>query len=104
MAIDITGPSISRISGDNKSGSVESKNRDDVPLKTDQQSPSRADSLTLTRDSGMLKKIEDAINGQPAGDNDRISRLKASIDSGRYNIDPARVADKFIQFEISLTG
>ncbi|NOX76236.1 MAG: flagellar biosynthesis anti-sigma factor FlgM [Gammaproteobacteria bacterium] len=104
MAIDITGPSISRVSGDNKSGSLESKNRDAVSLKMDQQSPSRADSLTLTRDSDMLKKIENTINERPIDNNDKINRLKASIDSGGYNIDPKRVADKFIQFEISLTG
>jgi len=103
MAIEISGPSISTISGENGSGSVEKRNRDHTLPPTGQRSSNETDSLTITRDADMLKKIEDALNRQPTtDDNNRISQLKASIDAGGYNVDPLRVADKFIQFEIGL--
>lgn len=66
--------------------------------------PARVDDVTITQDARNLIKIEADVNKSSEIDDERVASLKQAIDSGRYNIDPAKVAEKFLQFETMLAS
>ncbi len=63
-----------------------------------------ADSFTVSRNAETLRMIESSINEQSDIDGARIESLKIEIDAGRYDIDPLRVAEKLIAFEIQFVA
>jgi negative regulator of flagellin synthesis FlgM len=58
------------------------------------------DKVTLTQQAADLRMIEKAMNEQTDIDNERIESLKLEIDTGKYDIDAQRVAEKLIEFEL----
>jgi len=100
MAVEITGlpPVVVQGNGNNTSTHVANENTGGNKTSTN------ADVVTLTSQATNIKTLETNIGKQSAVDGDRIEHLKAAIDAGSYIIDPARVAEKFIEFEISLTA
>jgi len=104
MAVEITAPSISP-SVDNKLGTNKLSNHsatDTVasPLnKTAQSGPVNTDSVSISQLAEKLHAIESNINEQAGIDQVRVEALKDAIDAGQYNIDPFRVAEKFIDFD-----
>ena len=71
----------------------------DQPSSPTNANRASADTVTITKKAETLQMLESDINGQPDVDNERIESLKSAIDSGQYDIDPRRVAEKLIQFE-----
>jgi negative regulator of flagellin synthesis FlgM len=57
------------------------------------------DKVTLTQQAEELRMIEKAVNEQTGIDNERVESLKIEIDTGRYDINSERVAEKLIEFE-----
>jgi negative regulator of flagellin synthesis FlgM len=57
--------------------------------------PSTADRVDLSDTALKLSQLDTA----PADNSGRIAELKAAIESGSYEIDPSRVADKLIEIE-----
>ena len=80
-----------------------SRNNASDPQKSGSQTASivspSSDSLTLTRQAENLITLEASVNEQSGIDSGRVEDLKLAIDAGQFNIDPLRVAEKFIQFE-----
>lgn len=113
MAIDITGVSKTPLSGTKTearkatpSYATDPNISDSRPAKgTENVSNSfSADKVTLTPQAKELRMIEKAINDQTDVDNERIKSLKLEIDTGRYDIDAQRVAEKLIQFEMQFVA
>jgi negative regulator of flagellin synthesis FlgM len=113
MAVDITGVSTTPLSG-NKTDST--KTASSNILDPNNQGSGRAattvantttpitDKITLTQQAEDLRMIEKAVNEQTGVDNERVESLKLEIDSGRYDIDTQRVAEKLIQFEMQFVA
>jgi negative regulator of flagellin synthesis FlgM len=87
--------SIGELNNANNTGLV----KNDPSSTAIDSSPASADTVTITKKAETLQMLESDINGQPDVDNERIESLKSAIDSGQYDIDPYRVAEKLIQFE-----
>jgi len=62
------------------------------------------DSFTISQQAERLRVIDSTINTQPDVDGARIESLKIAIDAGRYDIDPLRVAEKLIEFEMQIVA
>ena len=60
------------------------------------------DSVTLTRSAVNLSMIEADINAQSEIDDKRVESLKLAIETGQYDFNPTRVAEKFLLFEMQL--
>ena len=58
-----------------------------------------ADQLTLTQSARSLQKIAAAVANAPVVDANKVESVKLAINSGTYNIDAGRIADKILQFE-----
>ena len=60
------------------------------------------DTVTLTDSARSLQKIEEAVAKAPVVDASKVAAVKQAVDSGTYQINADRVADKLLQFERAL--
>lgn len=60
---------------------------------------STSDTISLTEVAVRLGKLENPMANLPVVDTQRIEKIKQAIDNGSYEVDPARIADKLMQFE-----
>lgn len=108
MAVDITGITTGTLS-DKKTGdsfaSAEKVGSNSSNTESAQTSPastitnSSVDTVTLTQQAKELRMIEKAVNEESGVDSERVESLKLEIDTGRYDINTQRVAEKLIEFE-----
>jgi negative regulator of flagellin synthesis FlgM len=68
------------------------------------QSGSSSDKLSLTSTAVQLRALEDQIAELPVVDTKRVQEVQRSLATGSFQIDPARVADKMLQFEAGLSS
>jgi negative regulator of flagellin synthesis FlgM len=61
-----------------------------------------SDHVTLTDSARSLQKIEEAIAKAPVVNSAKVAAIKQSVNSGTYQVDTGRVADKLLQFERGL--
>ncbi len=103
MAVDITGvpPSRPQGTGGSAKSATDSSNNATQSVAS-AASVLKADTVTLTPQASQLKNVESEINAQSVIDGERVQSLKSAIDAGIYEINPLRVAEKFIQFENNL--
>ena len=84
------------------SGSVVSDKSQGEASAAGASTPQTGDTVTLTSSARSLQKIEEAIAKAPVVNASKVAAGKNSIQSGTYQIDAARVADKLLQFERGL--
>ena len=60
------------------------------------EQPKQADAVSLSQISKESRQIKDIIESSPDIREDKVSYIKESIESGSYNIDNDRVADKIV--------
>lgn len=65
---------------------------------------SGADSVQITGSAKQLAALEHALKDQPVIDEARVAALRSAIESGTYQVDAARVADKLLRMEDQLSG
>jgi negative regulator of flagellin synthesis FlgM len=103
MAVEITGVPGTPLAnkqtdtGNNVSAVGSKPNSSGVDIAAGSQPT--ADSFTVSQQAERLRVIESTVNAQPDIDDSRVESLKTAIDAGRYDIDPARVAEKLIALE-----
>lgn len=76
---------------------------------TSSETPERAaapggDKLSLTSTAQQLQTLEDQVAAAPVVDTQKVQEVQRSLATGSYQIDPARVADKLLQFESAIGG
>lgn len=49
-----------------------------------------------------LAALEDKISTTPVVNETRVDAVRRAMDEGRYHVDPQRVADKMMRFEVDL--
>jgi negative regulator of flagellin synthesis FlgM len=60
------------------------------------------DQVTLTNSARSLQKIEEAVAKAPVVNSAKVASVKQAVQSGTYQIDAGRVANKLLQFESGL--
>ncbi len=105
MAIDSTGlPPTSLQTSGTSTQNTTGANGNNVQRMESVTTATPADTVTLTALASQLKAIETNIGNQAIIDEPRVESLKSAINAGVYEINPLRVAEKFIQFESNFTG
>ena len=103
MAIEITGLPASHVQ--ENSGNKQTQALPDVAKHPQQQdtaqgaSTSATDQVTLTETAAKLQKLEKQLSNLPVVDQERVASLQKAIASGEYKVDPAKTAEKLVQFE-----
>lgn len=59
----------------------------------------KGDTVRLTEMASRLRSLEQKLTQQPEVDQDRVEQVRNAISSGEFRVDPARVADKIMDFE-----
>ena len=94
---------VAPIKGSKGNAAVVDKSGSDASDSTAATAASQsADHVTLTDSARSLQKIEEAIARAPAVDTAKVAAIKQAVNSGTYQIDTGRVADKLLQFERGL--
>lgn len=57
------------------------------------------DTVSLSDNAVQLGKLDSTVVTTPVVDTHRVEQLKQAISNGSYEIEPARIADRLMQFE-----
>ncbi|WP_415902030.1 flagellar biosynthesis anti-sigma factor FlgM [Neptuniibacter sp. QD29_5] len=99
MINDITGLSSSQTNSTRAragEGSATKTGSNDAPA----QSPSsKGDTVKLSNAAQTLQNVEKQLANAPDVDSERVERLKQEIESGSYQINAERVAEKMLSFD-----
>ncbi len=60
---------------------------------------STTDTVSLSDNAVQLGKLENSAISSPVIDTKRVEEVKQAIKDGTYEADPAKIADKLMQFE-----
>jgi negative regulator of flagellin synthesis FlgM len=62
----------------------------------------KADSVDIARAQALLAAIAAAAGSVPSVDQARVAELRQALQSGTYQVQPARVAEKLVEIEALL--
>jgi len=71
-------------------------------LRDDASARQYTDQVSITPSAAKLQAVEQKLASLPVVDEVRVDKLKSAVESGQYQIDTQRVAEKFLQFESNL--
>ncbi len=71
-----------------------------TPASAGSLNPGGIDKAIFTDTAVSLQKLEHFISQLPIEDGARVGNIREMVAGGLYRIDDARVADKFVQFEL----
>lgn len=77
-------------------------NRHETTAGNGASAPSRADTFSMTNRAAQLQRLEAQIENLPVVDTQRVEEVQRSLATGSFEVQPARVADKLLQFEAGL--
>jgi negative regulator of flagellin synthesis FlgM len=58
-----------------------------------------ADHVTLTGSARILQKLSEAVAAAPVVNAANVAAMKQAVQSGSYQVDAGRIADKLLNFE-----
>jgi len=102
MSIDINnlGANTAVRSGDSNRVSSNEANTADTQKSTGKSSVS--DTVSLSETAIRLGQLGVAVDNQPVVDTKRVEQVKQAILDGSYNVDPTKIAEKMIEFDLAL--
>jgi negative regulator of flagellin synthesis FlgM len=97
-----TAEPIAPVKGSNSNGVVTGKSQQPDASAAAVAGSQAGDTVTLTNSARSLQKVEEAVAKAPVVNAAKVAAVKQAINSGNYQIDAGRVADKLLQFERGL--
>ena len=98
MSLDINGLPATKVT----SSTDDSQVKPSVEQTSTQQESGKSsttDTVSLSDNAVQLGKLENNVVSTPVVDTQRVEQVKQAIKDGSYEVDPARIADKLMQFE-----
>lgn len=68
------------------------------------QAPASGSPVRITDQARQLASLELAVSSLPVVNEARVAEIRQSIDEGRYQVNPERVADKLLRTEQELAA
>lgn len=96
-----TAEPVAPIKGSNSNSVVADKSQGEASA-AGASTPQAGDTVTLTSSARSLQKIEEAVAKAPVVNASKVAAVKQAVNSGTYQINAGRVADKLLQFESGL--
>jgi negative regulator of flagellin synthesis FlgM len=96
-----TAEPVAPVKGSNSNNAVADKSQGE-PSAAGASTPQTGDTVTLTSSARSLQKIEEAVAKAPVVNASKVAAMKQAVQSGTYQINAGRVADKLLQFESGL--
>ena len=98
MAMEINGLPPSKVSSSADDPQVK-QTREQPSAEQESARSSTADTISLSDNAVQLGKLGSNVVNTPVVDTQRVEQVKQAIQDGTYEVDPARVAEKLMQFE-----
>ena len=98
MSIDINGISPTKVTSSTDDSQVK-QSVEQTSTQKESGKSSTTDTVSLSDNAVQLGKLDNTVVSTPVVDTQRVEQVKQAIKDGSYEIDPARVADKLMQFE-----
>ncbi|MGB5276136.1 MAG: flagellar biosynthesis anti-sigma factor FlgM [Gammaproteobacteria bacterium] len=98
MSIDINGIPPSKV----PTAADDPKIKPTVDQPSTQQDTGKsatADTVSISDNAVQLEKLGNHVVSTPVVDSQRVEQVKQAIKEGSYEVSPARVAEKLMQFE-----
>lgn len=83
-------------------GAPVSRSRDATSGDRKTESTSGVSNIDVSDTARTLAALEDKISTLPVVSESRVDAVRRAMDEGRYHVDPQRVADKMMRFEVDL--
>ena len=83
-------------------GSPVSRSRDAATGDRKTDTTGSSPGIDVSDTARTLAALEEHIAGMPVVNESRVEAVRRAMDEGRYHVDPQRVADKMIRFEVDL--
>ena len=102
MPIDINGVNNAQVplTSDRNAQNVEA--REPVDRSAENGPSSVKDTVSFSETAVRLGQLGVAVDDTPVVDTERVEKIKQAVMDGTYNVDPARVAEKLMDFEMAL--
>ncbi len=102
MAIEITGlPTPPPQAAPDKSAGA-AEQRPAAVAGQEESGRSASDTLNLTDTAAQLRRLEKHLATLPSDSTQRVESIRQAVTSGTYQVNPARIADKLLGFEVAL--
>jgi negative regulator of flagellin synthesis FlgM len=62
------------------------------------------DTVSLTDTATRLRELEESVRSAPEVDVERVNAIREAIETGSFQVDASRVADKLLGIEQALNG
>jgi negative regulator of flagellin synthesis FlgM len=98
MSLDINGIPSAKVTSSTDDSQVK-QSVEQTSTQKESGKSSTTDTVSLSDNAVQLGKLENTVVSTPVVDTQRVEQVKQAIKDGSYEIDPARVADKLMQFE-----
>ncbi len=79
-----------------------SKNSVDLKSQTSSATVNNSDIVSITPTATGIKNASETSTSAPAINESRVTEIKNALQSGRYQINPERIAEKMLQLETKL--
>ena len=83
-------------------GAPVSRVRDTTSEGRKTETTGTASSIDVSDTARTLAALEERIGTLPIVNESRVDAVRRAVDEGRYQVDPQRVADKMLRFEVDL--
>ena len=83
-------------------GAPDSRARDATSEGRKTETTGSTSSIDVSDTARTLAALEDKITTLPVVNESRVDAVRRAMDEGRYHVDPQRVADKMMRFEVDL--
>ena len=83
-------------------GAPVSRTRDATSGDRKTENTGTVSNIDVSDTARTLAALEDKITTLPVVNESRVDAVRRAMDEGRYHVDPQRVADKMMRFEVDL--
>ncbi len=102
MSIDINSLSNSQTARSGDNSQIKGSANEAASAQQSTGKSSVSDTVSLSETAIRLGQIGVAVENQPVVDTKRVEQVKQAILDGSYSIDPTRIAERLMEFDMAL--
>ncbi len=102
MVIDLTGSSPQQALAARDKVSTQKSSGEAGPVSNAPAKPVSKDTVELSKEAKAISSAKASIADSPDIDSDKVASIKAAVESGSYQVDSLKVAEKMFSLESML--
>lgn len=102
MSIDINNLGSNQTPASGNSSPIKGAASEEASAQKSTGKSSVSDTVSLSETAIRLGQIGVAVDNQPVVDTKKVEQVKQAIMDGSYSIDPTRIAERLMEFDMAL--